>query len=837
MLLSLQWLNDYIEITDLSTEDIADHLLSLGLEVENIKQNKPIDEKILVGQVVEKKKHPNASKLSVCKVQISSKEHLTIVCGASNVREGLKVACATTGSVLPNGLKIKKSKVRDILSEGMICSEKELLITNNHEGIIELPQDLKIGSTVQNSLKLEDTILDVSITPNRGDCLSYIGIARDLAAKLKRTFKIPKVTLPINNLHTKDHVTIKINPEVACGRFVLLYVEGIKEISSPFWLRKRIEASGIRSINAVVDITNYVLLEQGQPVHAYDVNFIEGKTIQVVQGQKLEKLITLDDQSVELLENDLVICDEQKPIGLAGIMGGKNSEVKKNTTSVLIEVAHFSPSQIRQTSKRTGYHTEASHRFERGTDIANLEYVAKRVGQIIYDVMQANHINTVKVASHVHEYYPKQFVNDKVALRLERVKKILALRFITMEKCTEHLTSLGFTILDQKEERMLFEVPSWRHDVNKEIDLIEEVGRLEGFDEIPYEMPAMKIEPSIEDPFVDFMDNMRTMLASLSLNEVITYPFLARDDFEKLNINENHTFWPSISLDNALSEQMSFLRTTLVPSLMQAMIKNRRRGNKGVRLFEISRGYFDYKKKYSEDLFKSLLRKERHLATGDKYKRPCERVLLGGILDTPFLGKTWISEEKSSTFFDGKMVLEKLFDSFNIKNINWDSSNVDNLPFLHPRASACMLHEGQLVGYLGEVHPRCNLSYNIEQEPVVVFELDLERLFYLSQTESGFESHIQKFPSVSRDLSFLMGDKVSYEDVAVHINSCPEKKYLKDFHLFDIYKGKNISPDHKSMALTFIFQSEEKTLTDIAIDEEVKCLVSWLKEKLGLEQR
>ena len=515
MLVSYEWLNQYIDITDLDPETIATTLTNIGLEVEGVEHPTPIDSKVVIGKILEAAPHPNADSLQCCRVDIGEEEPIAVVCGAPNAAAGKVVAFAQVGSVLPGNFKIKANKIRGEKSHGMICSEKELGMSDDHGGIIELDSDAAIGSPVESLMPKNRFVFDISITPNRSDCLSYIGIARDLGAKLNRPLKLhvpdTRIIEQVQTVESKNSLTTTSTKVEECGRFVGMRVSGIKQSDTPQWMRRRLEAAGMRSLNLIVDITNYVLLEMGQPIHAYDAAKISGSQLTARAAKSGETLTALDGNTIELSGGEIIIADQDKAVALAGIMGGLNSEVSADTSEIIVEVAEFAPNLIRKFSKYHGMHTEASHRFERGVNAEILPAVAMRVFQLLQECT----LDAEPCITGYCDYNPDPRPKKRIALRLSRLKATLGISSPTIETCTKLLSALELELLDQTDDRMLFEIPAFRHDLQREIDLIEEVARLIGYDKIPAELPKMQIGKTPEDPFLSFTDKVKTTLTAM----------------------------------------------------------------------------------------------------------------------------------------------------------------------------------------------------------------------------------------------------------------------------------------------------------------------------------
>jgi len=844
MRVSINWLKEYLDVQNLSPEEIANKLTDLGLEVESIHHESSVPKLVTVGQIVAAQAHPDADSLQLCQVDIGAEEHLQIVCGAPNARQGLKVAVAQVGCELPGDFKIKKSKIRGQASFGMLCSQVELGLGTDSDGILELKESATVGSPLGEALGLADVILEIGLTPNRADCLGVIGIARDLAAKLETKLILPPSQPAFDTAHkSNEQITLDIQDKEGCSRFVASYIKGVKTTPSPQWMQQRLLACGMRPINLIVDVTNYVMLEYGQPIHAYDIRDVTGKKIIVRRASASEKIKTLDKQEHTLNSEDLLICDESGPIGLAGIMGGANSEVKDDTTEIIVEVAYFAPLLVRKTARRLGMHTEASHRFERGVNISNTKIVSDRVSYLLQKCSEEMQVAVPVAFSEPIDNYFNPVVPSNIALRLSKTQDLLALPNLTKQTVIKHLEALEFRLLDQNEDRMVFEIPMHRVDIIREVDLIEEVARLEGLDTIPYQMPEMNIRPNNEDSFIDFADEARTQLAGLSLRETISFPFVSLEEMSSLNIEAEHPLFPSVILANPLSEEHKYMQTSLIPNLVKATVNNRRRGENGTRLFECARAYHDFEKapvdseKYP--LWKKIAKHGRHLSLKAKSEtgRTTERNLLAGILDTPYKSKGWDSAEVPVSFFHGKDLVLKIGRAFSV-DFTLEPLNGSQVPFLHPGASAQIMKGQSMIGYIGELHPRTSalLGFGADKSPVV-FEIDLEKIYDLSSGAKKYETVLNRFPPVTRDLAFLVPVEKTHNDFENAIAKFKKKRNLNNYNLFDIYEGENVPDGKKSMAYTFAFQSPEKTLTDKEVESEINNLINWLGTTVDATQR
>ncbi len=848
MQVSWRWLNDYIDLSDTNPEALAKTLTSLGLEVEGIEVKKPLKGDVVVGKILKAVQHPNADKLRLCEVDVGDKEPLAIVCGAPNAREGIKVVVARIGSELPGDFKIKESKIRGEKSFGMLCSEEELGLSGGHDGIIELPATLAVGSSVPEYFHMNDTVIEIGLTPNRSDCLGLIGLARDLAAKLGKPLKIPddKSVKTDAALKSEAHIAVKIADANDSARFSALYVADVRTISSPNWMQRRLQYAGMRPINLLVDATNYVMLEAGQPIHAYDERDIEGKHLEVRRAKEGETIKSLDEQERKLLVTDIVIADAKKPVGIAGIMGGANSEIKADTKNIVIEVAHFNPSLVRKTSKRFALHTEASHRFERGIDVQNTAWVAKRVAALIQtatEEVKAAHgldIPSPRIASTLVDQYPAPFKPKAIELRIARLQALSGVKSLNQKIASEILSSLGCKIVSQTDSLIKIEAPSWRHDFEREADLIEEIVRIHGYDQIPLTLPKMEMGVLPEHPLIDFIDQNKIVLAQIGLHETISFPFMGAEDLEKLSITEGHPLFASVKLVNPLVEHHRFMRTTMAVGLIQALHQNRRNGLKGSRLFELARTFHEPKTlpKTLGDLWTYAGKQGDHIPKkAIKDDRPIERTKVAGIIDPAFQAKSWDKAEEVAGFFQVKDYVVQWLASFNIHGLIFEAVPAKEFPWLHPGAAATIkTSQGLYLGYLGELHPKSVKAYDLDATPTL-FEIDLEPVLEASKVEKSYISGNLRFPPSTRDVALLVSSETSYDAFMKSFVNFSRRKYLKDQRLFDIYQGPNLPEGKKSMAFSLTFWDHEKTLTDVEVDKELTALLSWLKDDLGAEQR
>jgi phenylalanyl-tRNA synthetase beta chain len=828
MKISLKWLRDYIDYQG-TADELSLILTKAGLEVEGIEKVGKGIEQVIIGKVKSKAKHPDADTLSVCTV-FDGKEDLQIVCGAPNVDVGQTIALAPIGCNLPTpdnvGFKIKKSKIRGIESFGMICAEDELGLSTDHNGIMILNDDLNAGQTLISALGLPWEILEISITPNRADCLSYFGVAQEVAAATGKTISKPAVEFKANNsFNSKSLASVEIN-DTACGRYMGAGIKNIKVGPSPKWMKEALESAGIRSINNVVDITNFVMLETGNPLHAFDADHISGKKIIVRKANPSESITTLDNQKRELLPTDLLICDANGATALAGVMGGLNSEIKDSTTNVFIEVAYFLPAVIRKTAKRLGIQTDSSYRFERGVDPSRLEYTIKRTLSLLEKYAGGN------CASDIIDIYPSPIKPLIVDLRTSRTNKILGVN-LTESVITKCLESIGFKLVKKESDKHSFEIPTCRHDITREIDLIEEVARLIGFENIPYTTPAMNIKPIQANPIINFTQKVKEVFSSLGFNETISFHFTGLKDIKNLELKENDPRSNPIGLKNPIVEDFSHMQTTLIPNLLRAVKLNSNYFKEDIQLFETGRIYLrperveEFKNIFGNRYYKI------HEYVKDATERPIERCQVAGIITGNRLEKTWDHESAKHDFYSVKGLLLSALQAMQIKDLQITGlREIDT--FLHPGKSGLILSGNTALGVFGQLSPQVTKSYDLKESPFV-FELDVASLMRVSQKIVRFQP-ISKYPAVNRDLSFAFQKSITWQQIQTSIQKLNVKN-MTNVKVFDKFEGGNLSNDQKSLAISLVFQSHEKTLEENDTQKGVDKVVTQLINEFSAVQR
>jgi len=779
MKVSLNWLRDYIDI-DLTPEMLAHRLTMAGLEVESISRVSPGFTGVVVAKIRAVRPHPQGGKLSLCEV-ITGSGTVPIVCGAPNVREGILVPLAKVGATIPGGYTIKSSRIRGEVSEGMLCSEEELGIGEDAAGILVLPETLHPGQDLAAALNLEDTVLEVSITPNRPDCLSILGIAREVAALTGARVRYPETSIDESGETIHDLTSVDILDPDLCPRYTARMVKGITIAPSPGWMRLRLEASGMRAINNAVDVTNFVMLECGQPLHAFDFRFLEEGRIVVRGSRDGEEFTSLDEKVRTLDAKTLMICDGVKPVAIAGIMGGLNSEVKEDTETILLESAYFTPSSIRRSSKRLGLSTEAAYRFERGIDPEGVLFALNRSARLLAQLSGG------RVCRGLIDAYPKKVVSSQdIPLRVRRVNQVLGTEF-TARHVRKVLKSLGMTVTSGG--RAVYQVtpPTARVDLVREIDLVEEVARISGYEAVPVTMPPLSVRSGAGDEKRSIVASLRNVLNGSGYSEAISYSFISPQAADILNLEEGDRWRRFVRIRNPLAEDFSVLRTNLLYGLLLAVKKNINAGNPDLKLFETGNVFYD--------------RGEGIL--------PEEEERVAGIITGLRYGEKWNDEGREADFYDLKGVLERVFQKIGTEEAHYVADKTPS--FVHSGRSCRIVIGGDEIGFLGEIHPDVLEKMDLHQR-VIAFELDLAGLARHRAKKDRFHE-IPRFPAVSRDVALLV-DRDTESAAVLRIVRDSGEKYLESAEIFDVYEGKGIIPGLMSMGIRITYRSAEGTLTD-----------------------
>lgn len=801
MNVTLNWLREFVKV-ELSIEDLSHRLTMVGLEVEAVEEIGAGLDSVIVARLESVEPHPEADRLTLCQVQTGA-ETVPVVCGATNHKTGDLVAFAQVGTVLPGDFKIKKSKIRGQVSQGMLCSEKELGLSEESEGIMILPENLELGVPAFDALGLKDVRFEIGLTPNRPDCLSVRGIAREVAAMTGQRLESPTSKLVEEGGAIEADTSVVIETPEVCPRYAARLIKGVKIGPSPGWVTQRLEAVGIRSINNVVDVTNLMMIELGHPLHAFDFNLLRDKCIVVRCAEENEVFTTLDGQERTLLSSDVVICDGEGPVALGGIMGGENSEIQDNTTDVLLEAAYFDPNTIRRTSKRLGIHTESSHRFERGADVDIIPFVIDRAASLIQDLAGG------EVSRGVIDVYPQRMAAKEVAISVEKTEATLGLA-IPATEIKHLLTGIDLELVKEEQGELVFSVPAFRPDLEREIDLIEEVARLRGYDEIPVTMPVSSLICHRPDNRQRLVTACREFMVAAGYNEVVNYSFVSPASLDLLQLAKDDVRRDCIPLLNPLNEDQSIMRTTLVGSLLETVARNLSYRSLDLRIFEL-RPVF--KKQQDSELADEGYRLTAAL-TG-------RRAPLG-----------WAQQDENSDLFDIKGVAETLLRSIGLAGIDWIQDGKE--PYLHPGKSCQIMSDGALIGKLGEVHPAVLDSCGIEQ-PVFLFDLDLQAVQGSKLASTGFQA-ISRFPDVFRDTAILIDDEMTSEQVMAVVEQA-KGAHAEEVILFDLYRGKGVPEGNKSLAFRVRYRADDRTLTDDEINKAHERIVRALEHKLGAVRR
>jgi phenylalanyl-tRNA synthetase beta chain len=785
MKINENWLREWVD-TPLSVTEIGERLTLAGLEVEEISPAGPQLPGVVVAHIVAVAPHPDADRLQVCRVFDGSAEH-DVVCGASNAQVGLRTAYACPGAVLSEAGEIKLSEIRGVTSRGMLCSAAELGLGEDAAGIMALPEEAIAGTTLVEHLLLDDVVFDIGLTPNRGDCFSAIGIARDLAVLSDLQMKEPQVT-PIS-ASNDNQLAISLSDPEGCPRYAGRVVNGINNHAvTPLWMQERLRRCGVRSIHPVVDVTNYVMLELGQPMHAFDLQQLN-KSIEVRGAHENEELVLLDGQSVTLESGTLVIADTSSAVALAGVMGGEASAVTSATTDVFLESAYFDPIRLAGVARRYRLHTDASLRFERGVDPTMQVRALERATALLQQICGGSAGPAVLVEQ--EEFVP---LRPAVAFRPASVNRLLGTS-ISDQRIHEVLCLLGMNV-DEREANWHVTPPAFRFDISIEPDLIEEVARIVGYDSIPVILPRADARPATTVPDNDAEHRMRNALVERGYFEAITYSFVALEQARQFHPDALVT-----PLANPISSDMAVMRPSLWPGLIKAACHNLNRQQEDVRLFEIGLAFADLDGTFSQ---------HKHIA---------------GLRSGAAVAAHWDAPTRESDFFDLKHDVEQL-----LSGCGHDCAAIvaAQHPALQPGQTAAIVVNEETIGYLGALHPAVAQQYDIVK-PLFLFELNLE----VSGTISAPQFRpISRFPAVRRDLNIVVGADVS-ADECLEVVRGSAGEHLRDLQLFDVYRGQGIDSDKKSLTLGLIFQDVSSTLTDDEVEAVVARVLRSLHELVG----
>ncbi len=797
MLLSLKWLREFVPV-EAGAQEVGDRLTMLGLELEDIIHPYDAIKDIVVGHVLTKEAHPDSDHLGVCTVDVGQGEPLNIVCGAPNVAAGQKVPVALVGTTMPGGLVIKKAKLRGVPSFGMICSERELGLTEDHSGIMVLPEDFKVGTRLIDALDLDTEILEIGITPNRGDCLSVLGLAREAALAFKLPLTLPKLSLVEQGADWSSDWAVNIPQPDLCPLYQLRFVEGAAIKPSPMWMRHRLHAVGIRPISNIVDVTNYILMELGQPLHAFDRDKLEGGCMEISPARDGERIVTLDGQDRVLTSGDLLIRDGVKPVALAGVMGGLETEISEASRNVLIESAVFRPASIRKTARRLALPSEASYRFERGVDQLKARFAVDRAASLMAELSGG------VVRTGICGQEPKPWVAPRPSFRVQRTVDLLGMD-VEPAFCADTLERLGCTLDRSNEAEWQTTTPSWRSDLSREVDLIEEIARVKGMDTIPETLPAVSRplerfgQPQSR---YAFLSGIKAWGCGLGLNEAENYSFVGHKDLDQLGLPREGR----IDIINPLTEEQNVLRTELAPSLLQNVRTNIAHGNMGVRLFEVA----------------NVFVADSESQTTAKESARLGMVMYGSLYDT-----AWPNAEIDAGYADIRGLVEH-FASFLHLPAPVFTRDENAHPFLAPCVRVCV--GGKDIGVIGQVKPLLADAYHA-RKPIWLAELDLETVETLREKAHIVFKPLAVFPPSRRDVTVIAPLTLSVSAIEDHIRGMGIA-ILEDVILIDLYEPKDTEERNLTFRLTF--RKADRTLKDTEVDKEREKVAQSLIKNLGV---
>jgi len=788
----LSWLKDYIDIQE-TPERIAEALNMAGLEVEEVIQPGKNLDQIVVGKILSRDPHPDADKLSLCSVDVNRGQPLQIVCGASNMKAGDKVPVALIGAKLPGGFEISRAKIRGIESFGMMCSKKELGLSEDHGGLYILDENATIGENIVKALDLDDVIFDISITPNRGDALSHLGIARELSA----IFNLPLHRNPLGDEDGDDnidnHIHVEIEDTEHCPRYGARVVHGIKVGPSPEWLKDRLEKIGLRSINNVVDITNYIMLDIGHPMHAFDLSKIEGSRIVVRNAHKDEKIMTLDNLEHSLDSTMLVIADARKPAALAGVMGGLHSSVTEQTTSVLLEAAFFNPTTVRKTAKRLGMMSDSSYRFERGTNIDNVPIALNEAARLLRQIAGGRPVKGIA------DCYPKPEILRQIRVRTKRANRVIGIN-LTPAQIETFLLRLKLDTRRDGED-LIVSVPPYRHDLELEADIIEEIARMYGYNNIPETLPAITSVLQLPTPLQKICTRLRDHMVSCGFNEIMTYSFIPA------NVNESFREKKPLMLQNPLSEDLSAMRTSLKWGMYDALRRNILNDEFNLKLFEIGRVFHPVAGGLSEEF---------------------TRLSLG------FCGsvnpRDWRRNGENFDLYVIKGVVENIAKLLRLK-IKFAPGSCS---LFHPTMQMELSAGKNHIGEFGQLHPEF-IDNKKMPKCIYIVEIDLGKAAKAAEGSERMQP-IPDLPAIRRDIALLAPESVGNRDIS-KILTTEGKALLEDCYLFDVYQGKGIEPGYRSLAYSLTFRDLRKTLTDEEIQPLIDKMIGRLDRELSVKLR
>lgn len=810
MQVSIKWLKDYIDFTE-TPEQLADKLTMAGIPVENVVDPGEGLEKVVTGRIEKLEPHQNSDHLQICTMNVGLAENIIIVTGAQNVAEGQVVPVAMVGAHLPNGMKISKGKLRGVASNGMLCSAQELkldlekLPEEQKTGIFILPSDTPVGIPAKDVLGLNDVVLEFELTANRADCFSVFGLVREIAAITGNKPHFPEIKVnEDDNTKLNDIFSVEIADPDLCSRFSTRMLKNVKIGPSPEWMQQRLEGAGIRSINNVVDVTNFVMIELGHPMHAYDYDKITGKKLIARRAIEGEELHTLDDTSRKAKGKMLVIADSEKAAGLAGIMGGFETEITDTTTTVVLESADFYGPCIRRTARACGLSSEASGRFERGVDSETTIKALDRAAQLLQEM------GACTVCEGIVDVYPNPKQANYVTFTPEQINNHLGTN-IAKDVMLNIITSVGFDVTKDENDEITIKVPSWRNDVTCMADISEEIARLHGFDKIKSTLPNGVSMQGTQSAKQTFIDKVKASLSSQELYETISFALTNEETFNKLNIPQDSPLRKAVPIMNPLSDEYPLVRTTLLSSIFDNLARNLARKNDDVALFEVGSVFFPKALPVTE--------------------LPDEVVKIAGAITGRRNAQGWNQTNDMVDFYDAKGIIEELLANLRVTRYTVEAGTHYAM---HPGKTALFKKGRDVIATVGEVHPAVLSAYGITK-PVYIFELDATIVMKYMAKDLKYKA-LPKYPATSRDLAMLVDVDVNAADIEKAMTKAAGQN-LTQITLFDVYTGKQVEEGQKSLAFSLTFQSNDKTLTDAEIDPAIEKIVAKLQKDFNANLR
>lgn len=810
MQVSIKWLKDYIDFTE-TPEQLADKLTMAGIPVENVVDPGEGLEKVVTGRIEKLEPHQNSDHLQICTMNVGLAENIIIVTGAQNVAEGQVVPVAMVGAHLPNGMKISKGKLRGVASNGMLCSAQELkldlekLPEEQKTGIFILPSDTPVGIPAKDVLGLNDVVLEFELTANRADCFSVFGLVREIAAITGNKPHFPEIKVnEDDNTKLNDIFSVEIADPDLCSRFSTRMLKNVKIGPSPEWMQQRLEGAGIRSINNVVDVTNFVMIELGHPMHAYDYDKITGKKLIARRAIEGEELHTLDDTSRKAKGEMLVIADSEKAAGLAGIMGGFETEITDTTTTVVLESADFYGPCIRRTARACGLSSEASGRFERGVDSETTIKALDRAAQLLQEM------GACTVCEGIVDVYPNPKQANYVTFTPEQINNHLGTN-IAKDVMLNIITSVGFDVTKDENDEIAVKVPSWRNDVTCMADISEEIARLHGFDKIKSTLPNGVSMQGTQSAKQTFIDKVKASLSSQGLYETISFALTNEETFNKLNIPQDSPLRKAVPIMNPLSDEYPLVRTTLLSSIFDNLARNLARKNDDVALFEVGSVFFPKALPVTE--------------------LPDEVVKIAGAITGRRNAQGWNQTNDMVDFYDAKGIIEELLANLRVTRYTVETGTHYAM---HPGKTALFKKGRDVIATVGEVHPAVLSAYGITK-PVYIFELDATIVMKYMAKDLKYKA-LPKYPATSRDLAMLVDVDVNAADIEKAMTKAAGQN-LTQITLFDVYTGKQVEEGKKSLAFSLTFQSNDKTLTDAEIDPAIEKIVAKLQKDFNANLR